>query len=134
MKSGQGKIVLYVGVIFLSGVILGVFGYRLYTASRVDAKVAQSTGSFRARYMAEMQLRLNLSDTQFSKLNGIMDETRDRMQDFNHKVVNPEMQRIRDEQIDKIRDMLQPEQKMEYEKLRKERDERQKRTGSIFNN
>ena len=47
----QGKIVLYVALVFASGVTLGAFGHRFYAATTVNAKeVAAKPASFRARY------------------------------------------------------------------------------------
>ena len=120
----QTKISLYVALVFLSGVVLGVFGQRFYAATTVNANVAKPA-SFRARYMEESQRRLNLTEPQLTKLMQIFDETRDRMDEVNRRM-EPVMTGIRNEQIDKIRAMLTPEQLVEYEKLRKERDERAK--------
>src|SRR5262249_14066913 len=122
----QSKIVLYVALVFASGVVLGVFGHRFYAATSVDAKgpaVTAKPASFRARYMEESQRRLNLTEAQLTKLMQIFDDTRERMDEVNHRM-EPVMQAIRNEQIDKIRAMLTPEQLIEYEKLRHERDER----------
>ena len=136
MKLTQGKIALYVGLVFASGIVLGAFGFRLYAVSTtVKAKNSESTAaSFRAKYMLEMQSRLDLTDQQFSQLNAIMDETRARMDEFNRSVANPELRRIRNEQIDKIREMLTPDQKPKYEQLRKERDERARKGAPIVEN
>ena len=127
MSLTQPKIALYVALIFGSGALLGGFSHRLYTAATVAAKATASKGpaNFKARYIEESQRRLNLNDDQLSKMVKILDDTRERMDQLNASI-EPEMDRIRDEQIDKIRTMLTPPQRVEYEKLRQERDDRRK--------
>jgi vacuolar-type H+-ATPase subunit E/Vma4 len=44
--------------------------------------------------------------------------------------MDPEMKQIQREQRDKIRDMLKPEQKAEYEKMLEERARKQKQASS----
>ena len=50
-----------------------------------------------------------------------MDETRARVEETRQKM-KPAYQKIHEEQTDKIRAMLTPEQQVEYEKIRKERE------------
>jgi len=137
----QAKIGLYVGLVFASGVLLGVFGQRFYAASTVTAKSNtpgnKGPAGFRAQYLAEMQTRLNLTEDQFNKVAQFLDETRARMNEVSktriepeimaiRKRMEPEMNAIRDEQIQKIRAILTPEQALGYDQLRKEREERSK--------
>ena len=127
MNLTQPKIALYAALIFGSGALLGGFSYRLYNATAVNAKATVSKGpaNFKARYIEESQRRLNLTEAQLSKLVQNLDETRARMDEVNARA-QPEIDRIRDEQIDKIRAMLTPTQLLEYEKFRKEREDRRK--------
>ena len=126
----QAKIALYVALVFGSGILLGTFGHRFYTATTVSAKAGPAKPApYRARYMEESQRRLNLSEAQLTKLMQIFDETRARMDEVNRRM-EPEMLQIRNEQIDKIRAMLNPEQLIEYEKLRKERDAKPKQNAT----
>ena len=127
MSLTHPRIALYAALIFGSGALLGGFSHRLYTASTVVAKATESKGAanFKARYIEESQRRLNLNEEQLSKMVIILDEIRARMNEVNARM-EPEMDRIREEQIDKIRAMLTPVQLVEYEKLRKEREDRRK--------
>ena len=43
MKLSRATIALYVGLVFVSGAVLGFFGNRLYTASTVSASKSGST-------------------------------------------------------------------------------------------
>jgi len=127
MKLSKSMIATYVALVFVSGMVLGVFGQRLYTESVVSAK---STGrptpeEWRKRYTAEMQSRLKLQPDQLTQLNAILDETRARTREVHERTI-PGLQTIRKEQQDKIRAMLQPAQQTEYDKILMEREEREK--------
>jgi peptidoglycan hydrolase CwlO-like protein len=126
MKLSRAAIALYVALVFLSGMVLGVVGHRLYMVSTVNAKLAPE--EFRKKVVAEYQQRLKLSDDQVQRLNIIMDETRARIEETRQKL-HPAYQKIREEQQGKFRDMLTPQQQVEYDQIRKEREQRQKQGG-----
>jgi Spy/CpxP family protein refolding chaperone len=129
MKLSRLAIGIYVGLVFASGAVLGAFGHRLYSVSAVvSAKQNRNPEEFRKRVVAEMQGRLKLTDAQVTKLNFIMDDTRARVEETRQKM-RPALQAIHEEQSQKIRNMLAPEQQAEYDRMRKEREERQKQTG-----
>jgi|SRR5580704_2707954 hypothetical protein len=126
MKLSRAAIALYLGLVFACGGVLGVFGDRLYTASSVIAKREKNPEEFRKRVIADYRLRLHLTDDQVTKLNAIMDETRARVEDTRQKL-HPAYQKIRAEQNDKIRQLLSADQQAEFDKMHKEREERQQR-------
>ena len=130
MNFSRKSIALYVGLVFLSGAVLGVFGDRLYTVSTVTkAKNAKpSPEEFRRGYLGFMQKRLSLSDTQVTQLGLILDETRAKMNEIHERAV-PEQQEIQKAQSEKIRALLSPAQQAEYDLVIKERRERIKKTG-----
>jgi hypothetical protein len=128
MKFSRAAIAVYVGLVFASGVVLGSFGQRLYMASTVSAKVQKNPEEFRKRIITEYKSRLKLTDDQVTKLNSIMDDTRAQVDDTRQKM-HPAYQRIHEEQVEKIRNMLTADQQLEYDKMRKEREDRQKQSG-----
>lgn len=128
MKLSRVTIALYVGLVFASGLVLGAFGLRLYEASTVSAKQRPSPEDLRRRMVAEYESRLNLTPEQISKLNAILDDTRSRMEESRQKM-RPAYQKIHDDQVAKIREMLSADQQVEYDKLRKEREQHQKQRG-----
>jgi Spy/CpxP family protein refolding chaperone len=130
MKLSRGAIVIYVGLVFLSGAVLGAFGHNLYVVSSVNAKATKNAEEFRKRVVTEYQGRLKLTQDQVAKLNEIMDETRASVDEARQKM-KPTYQRIHEEQTAKIRAMLSPEQQAEYEKMIKEREERRKQSGHL---
>jgi len=130
MNFSRKTIALYVGLVFVSGAVLGVFGDRLYTVTTVTkAKNAKpSPEEFRRGYLGFMQKRLNLTEPQLTKLGLILDETRARMNEVHERTV-PEQQEIQKTQSDKIRALLTPAQQSEYDVVVKERRERMKKGG-----
>ena len=123
MRLNRAGIALYVGLIFASGVAIGAFGHRLYTANSISANTTRNPEEWRKRYMSEMTSRLGLRHEQVTKLNTILDETRARFQEV-HEKSRPEMEAIRKEQIQRIRAILDGAQQVEYEKMREERERR----------
>jgi hypothetical protein len=129
MKLSRSAIALYVGLIFASGGVLGVYGNRLYNASTVSAKAPFNPDEFRKKVVAEYQRRLQLSDEQVQKVNLILDETQAQVKEI-HAKSDPAMKAVHDNQIEHITEILTPAQRTEYEVMRKERQEqRQKQYG-----
>jgi Spy/CpxP family protein refolding chaperone len=129
MKLTKLTIALYLGLVFSSGIVLGVFGDRVYNAAPVQSRPTKpNPEEFRKKMVAEYQGRLKLTDQQIQQLNIILDETRSRFHEA-HQKMDPELAAIQHEQRDKIRQMLKPEQRDEYEKMLQEREKRQKEHG-----
>jgi hypothetical protein len=126
VRLSRLTIALYVGLIFASGAVLGVFGHSLYAVSTVKSN--PTSEALRKKKLAEMQARLKLSDEQFTKINSIYDETRARFHEVRHRM-DPEMEKIGKEQREKVRSVLSSDQQTEYEKMLKEQDEHQKQNG-----
>lgn len=127
MKLSRGTIALYVGLVFASGLVLGAFAQRLYTASTVAAKQNRNPEEFRKKVVAEYQSRLRLTPDQVTQLNAIFDDTRSRMEET-RRSMRPAYQKIHDDQTVKIRAMLMPDQQTEFDRMRKER-EQQRQSG-----
>ena len=124
MRRSRLNVALYVGLIFASGVLVGVFGHRLYMVKTVIAKgtiAGARPEEWRKQYMTEMQRRLNLRHDQVSQLNAVLDETRTRFHEV-HEKSRPEMESIKSQQQAKIRAILDEGQRTEYEKMRQERE------------
>jgi Spy/CpxP family protein refolding chaperone len=131
VKLSRLTIALYVGLIFACGMVLGVFGHSLYavTVVRSNPPARRPTPEeVRKKTIAEMQSRMKLTDEQVSKITLIYDETRARANEV-HEKYRPQMDAIAKDQRDKVRATLSPEQLTEYEKMLKERDEREKQRG-----
>lgn len=121
MKRSALATALYVTLVFLSGAIVGVFGYRLYTAKAVIASATPKPADYRKHYVEEMTGRLHLSQEQVSQLGSILDETRNRYHD-EHERSKQQLAQIHDEQVTKIHEILSPAQIPEYDKFRLQRE------------
>jgi hypothetical protein len=121
MKPTRWTVALYMALVFACGGVVGAFAHRLYTVSGVSANVGQrNPEEFRKRFMADLKSRLQLSDDQAAKLSGIMDETRMRVRAA-RVTIEPELQKIRDDQKQRISELLSPDQQAEWQKILDER-------------
>ena len=127
MQRSSLSTFLYLARVFLSGVVLGGFGMRLYTLKPVTASVSpRSPDEFRRRYVAELRSRLNLTDAQVDQLQPILDDTRRRNREF-HEKYRPELKAIQDEQVRRIRAILTDAQQSLYTKMLDERERERER-------
>ena len=135
MKISRGAIALYMALVLVSGAALGVFGQRYYdsvtTVTRLKGNKSgrrPTPEEFQHGAISYMQKRLSLSDDQVTKLGVIMDGARAAMDDVMRRTM-PEQAAIGAEQTEKIRALLTNDQRAEYEKMLKEREERIKNKG-----
>lgn len=129
MKFSRASILFYFALVFVCGGVLGVFGQRLYSASTVlSSSTRHSPEEFRKKALAEYQSRLKLTDDQVSKMGALMDETRARVGDI-RKQMHPLYEKVHQEQTEKVREILNATQREEYDRMLKEREERQKQAG-----
>ena len=119
---------IYMLAVFLSGVVVGGFGHRLYTAKSVSATAPSRPDpeEYRRRYITELKARLDLNDEQLRQVNGILDQTRERFKQLREKH-RPEMKAIHDGQVSQINSILTEPQRVEYEKFRAEREKQRNR-------
>jgi len=128
MKRSNLLIGFYLVLIFASGITVGVFGTHLYMARIVSPKAPakQSPEELRREYVNEMQTRLNLTPEQMTKFNQVLDETGAKFHAERERH-NQDVKSIREEHVNRVRALLTEAQLPEYEKLRKEREERAKK-------
>jgi hypothetical protein len=131
VKRSQVSIILSMLAVFCSGILVGGYGYHSYAAQTVSAtgKPPLKPEEWRRKYIEEVRTRVNLDDAQVGSLNLILDETRSRFRDLKERQKQEqkkETDRIRSEQNEKVRAMLKPEQRPEYDRFREEREQRMK--------
>ena len=112
-------------LVFASGVIVGVFGYRVYRTS-VDppprqAQTRPDPEEFRRHLIDETRQAVQLDDAQVVKLGQIYDRTRDKFNE-NRQKADVENRAIWNEQTTEIEAMLRPEQLPLFKSLREKRD------------
>jgi hypothetical protein len=124
MKTTRWTVAFYMALVFACGGVVGAFAHRLYTVAGVSANVGQrNPEEFRKRFMADLKTRLQLSGDQAEKLSAIMDDTRVQFREVRKKF-EPEMQKIREDQRQRISELLSPSQQAEWEKIMQERQRR----------
>jgi len=121
MKRNQWAAALLAILLFCCGIAVGALAHRYYATTTVSAK--SSSDDFRRRYISEMESRLNLTPAQLDKLNVILDETK-----AQYKAVRdsyqPQMLKIKHDQINRVKSILTPAQIPAYEQLVAERERR----------
>ena len=121
MKITRWTVAFYMALVFACGAVVGAFAYRLYTVSEVSANAGQrNPEEFRKRFMAELKNRLNLSDDQAAKVGAIMDQTRQQFRAA-RATIEPEIQKIQEEQRQKINEILSADQQPEFQKMMEQR-------------
>jgi hypothetical protein len=116
-------------LVFLSGSLVGAFGYRLYSVNTVqgnDPRRRPDPEEMRKRQVAEMRDRVKLDDQQVIQYNRIMDETREQFDQL-HKKANSETQALREHQAEKVNAMLRDDQRPLFSQLRAEHAERERK-------
>lgn len=131
MSRSSVTIALYLLLVFSSGAAVGVFGYRVYSGTPVNARPRQkpSPEEVRRQFLNEMQTRCKLTPEQTQQVVGITDETRAKFHET-HQRYDADLRAIRDGQHQRIAAILNPEQRSEYEKMRAEREARAKATAA----
>ena len=125
-------------LVFCSGAVVGVFGYRAYNHS-VSPSVRspekkQDPEEVRQQLIAETAKEVRLDDRQVAQLGKVYDDTRERFNEFN-KQRNAEARAIWDEQTARIKALLRPDQVPLYDALRarKEAERKARRKGGPSN-
>ena len=120
-------IALYLVLVFASGILVGVESHRLYaTTSTARANNSpQNMSEFRRRYLDGMKTQVGVSDSQLAQINNILEDTKNKVNEL-AALEKPLHDRIQQEHIDQIKDLLNPQQKIAYDNWRAAR-ERAKR-------
>ncbi len=117
----NSSIAVYLFLVFVSGIMVGAFGYRLYTVSAVSATSGDTQQARRQRFVAELQHRLALSNDQVRQLDTILNEGHTKSKAI-HMKIDPEMTELRHQQDSKIRTMLDERQRTEFDRWKAEQE------------
>jgi Spy/CpxP family protein refolding chaperone len=128
MLKSKFSALLSLLLVFLSGVLVGGFAYRLYNVSVVAGPNngrKPDPEEVRKHVVADMRDRLKLDAHQVDQLQQIFDQTRDQFHQL-HDRMNAEGQAIHTSQIEKIKAILRPDQLPLYDQWRAERERERK--------
>jgi hypothetical protein len=110
-------------LVFASGAVLGAVAHRLYVvnAGPIAASKRPSPEEVRKRQVGEMRERVKMDDAQVATFNQILDQTKSRF-DETHKQYNAANRAIWDEQRNKVKAILRPEQVVLFDQVMAEHD------------
>jgi hypothetical protein len=119
--------ILYLTLVFVSGVLVGIASTRLYAvkASVPTPAAPRTMAEFTRRYTDEMRQKVGVNDEQVAAVEKILTDTKKRYDDLRREQ-RPMRDRIQQEQVDAIRAVLTDGQKPAYETWRAERVKRSK--------
>jgi hypothetical protein len=121
MPRNRYSALLYLILVFASGILVGVVSHRLYVTSTVSATQPPRTmDEVRKKYLADMRARVGVNDDQLASVNRILDDTKQKFDDLS-KREKPLHDAIQQEQIDEVSALLTPAQKTAYDQWRAER-------------
>jgi hypothetical protein len=114
---------LYFTVTFVLGIILGGAGtyYFLWSSGRIARR-----GSSKERVLAHLKQELALSPEQVQQISQILDEGAQKIRDV-QKQMEPQIQAVHEENRNRIRKVLNPDQLKKFEELVRQIDERRRR-------
>ena len=118
--------ILYLILVFASGVLVGVASTRLYAVkASVPTPAPRTLAEFTRRYTDEMRQRVGVNDGQVAAVEKILADSKKRYDDLRREQ-RPMRDRIQQEQVEAIRAVLTDAQKPAYETWRAERLKRSK--------
>ena len=120
MKRNHWAAAVLAILLFCCGVAVGALGDHFYTTRTVNARGAED---FRQRYIAETRQRCKLTPAQVTQLEAILDDTKAKVKTL-RDAYHPQMVKIHDEQMARVKSILRPDQIPAYEQLVAERQHR----------
>jgi Spy/CpxP family protein refolding chaperone len=128
MLKSRSSALLSLLLVFLSGVLVGGFAYRLYNVSVAagpnNGKKADPEEA-RRHIVADMRNRLKLDAHQVDQLQQIFDQTRDQFHQM-HDRMNAEGQAIHTSHLERIKTILRADQLPLYDQWRADRERERK--------
>jgi hypothetical protein len=122
MKKNQWAALALAVILFACGAAVGALGVHLYEGRTVSAKGAEDV---RQHYINEMQSRLKLTPAQLQQLEVILDDTKAKVKAV-RDAYHPQMLKIKQQQVARVKSILTPNQIPAYEQLVAERERRAK--------
>lgn len=131
MPRSRLTAILYLVLVFASGILVGIASTHLYAVKASEtppAPVVAPLAEFTTRYLAEMREKVGVTDEQAEAVRNVLAATKKKYDDLRREG-RPARDRIQQEQVDSIRTILTDAQKPAYEAWRAER-QRQNRAKS----
>jgi hypothetical protein len=132
MPKSKLSVFLSLSLVFFSGAVLGAFANRLYMVRTVLSinpdrpNPPHDPQEVRRHLISEMRQEVKLDEQQVAELNKIYDQTREQGDQVHHKL-NAEMRAVWENQTERIKAILRPDQITLYDQLRARHDAERKR-------
>lgn len=130
MLKTKTSAVLSLLLVFASGALLGILGYRVYLTNQANAAKEQpkkrEPRDWRTHFLADLKQKLKLNDQQAASLDRIFKDT-DQEYRTNFSQWNQSMNRIQESLVARINSLLSPEQQALYKQFRDERERERER-------
>jgi uncharacterized protein YnzC (UPF0291/DUF896 family) len=112
-------IALYLVLVFASGILVGVESHRLYatTATARAKNPPQNMSEFRRRYLDGMRTQVGVDQTQLAEINNILEDTKKKVDELS-AAEKPLHDKIQQEHIEQIKQLLNPQQRIAYDDWR----------------
>ena len=122
MPRTRISIVLYLILVFASGIIVGIVSHRLYATNTASANnTPQSMTEFRKRYLDGMRTKVGASEDQIVAITRTLDDTK-RKFDALAAEEQPLHDKIQQEHVDEVKALLNEKQRIAYDDWRAERE------------
>jgi peptidoglycan hydrolase CwlO-like protein len=122
MPRTRITIVLYLILVFASGITVGIVSNRLYATSTASANNSpRSMTEFRKRYLDGMRIKVGASQKQIEEITLTLDETK-RKFDALAAQEQPLHDKIQQDHIDEVKALLNDQQRIAYDNWRAERE------------
>ena len=128
--SATRKAALWVGLVFLLGAALGGLGGYVFTHQKYTVTTAAPTtdAAKRAQKVQELTRVANLTPEQSQQLDAIIADIQSQMKSI-RKTVEPQFNEAREKGRERIRAILNAEQRPKFEEFIRKLDEERKRNG-----
>jgi Spy/CpxP family protein refolding chaperone len=120
MRRNQLAAWAFAALLFGCGAAVGALGHRYYAT---EIGISRTPDLGRGRYIKEMQDRLKLTPAQLTQLGAILDDTKAKYHAVRDSY-KPQMLKIKQEHIERVKSILTAAQIPAYEKLVAEREQR----------
>lgn len=122
------SVVIYVCLVFLSGMLVGGFAVSVYTKKTATARPTLEQRQL--HYLTEMRTRLKLNDDQVGQYKSILEDTTRQLHAL-HDKIRPEEHAVMERHAESVRAILNEAQRAEYQKIREEREKRRQQAGRL---
>jgi len=129
MSLSKFKALMLMAIVFLLGGIVGASLGTTFVSRKLASPSEGSPSQKREKMIEKFKSRLKLSPQQTAQLQTILDETHRQFSAL-HETVRPQFDEIRDRMRAKIRELLDEDQKREFEIMNREFDQRKAREGA----